>query len=127
MRFLVSLLFVALSGCASVADFNQQGVNEVHTLDFISSDINSCKPSDVDLTNSDAQAFFQTRSKLVTHKTLHDYYEWAPCYAVGSMKYMEEVCEWKIYASAIGSIKCGDRVWYFACDDGCNDLLTKTQ
>jgi len=121
------LLCVLFSGCASIASFNQHGIHKVVVLDFVSSDLNMCSPSDVDLTNADAQLFFQARSKLVTHKTLHDYYEWSPCYATGSLIYIRRFCEWKIYASAIGSIRCGSHVWYFACDDGCDDLLTKDQ
>ena len=80
-----------------------------------------CKPADVDLNNSEAAAFF-VRSKIVDYKIVHDHYNVAPCHIEGVLTLGKQICEWKIQASAIGTVTCKGTVNYYVCDS-CEDLF----
>ena len=108
-----------LSSAAMSMDIKR--IDDVYVADFKSDDIEHCRPSDVDLTHSQARDFF-ARAKQVDTKTLHDHYDQAPCYIEGTLTYRSKSCEWEIRAGATGHIKCGNRNWYFACDR-CTDLF----
>jgi len=96
---------------------------DVYVQDFHSDEPKRCTTADVELSHKQAHEFFK-RSKVVTSNTLHDHYEYAPCYIEGTLKYQSKPCDWKIRAGATGSVTCGDKTWYFACDD-CDDLFKK--
>ena len=112
---------LGLVSCASMAiDVNR--ITDVYVADFHSDDIEHCRPSDVDLSHSQARAFF-LRAKRVDIKTLHDHYNYAPCYIEGTLKHGTQPCDWQIRAGATGQISCGKITEYFVCDD-CDDLFT---
>ncbi len=111
----LSLIFLLIS-CAQT-----QKISSVYVEDFQTKDINVCKPSDVDLNNYEAEQFF-SKSKKVQYKIIHDHYNVAPCHIEGVLTLNGKVCEWKIQASSIGSIKCNDEVSYYVCDS-CADLF----
>lgn len=120
---LTALLFIsmiALSSCATMP-FDTRMITEVYVADFNSEDIQSCRPSDVDLGHSQAREFF-IRAKLVNRRKLHDHYNHAPCYIEGTLKYNNKPCDWEIRAGATGHIACGNQTEYFACDS-CDDLF----
>ena len=94
---------------------------DVFVADFHSDAPASCRPSDVPLDHAQARAFF-ARAKRVDYRTLHDNYEIAPCHIEGTMRRNGKVCDWKIRPGATGSIRCGSRSFYFACDS-CADLF----
>lgn len=120
MKALIVLAVMSVVACSEVP--RQRGdITEVYVEDFGSDDITSCRPSDVNLNNHEAQEFF-LRSKQVDHKVLHDHYLYAPCYIEGTLKYGKDVCEWEIRAGATGHIKCGDKYMYFACYT-CDELF----
>ncbi len=98
-----------------------QKISSVYVEDFQTEDINVCKPSDVDLNNYEAEQFF-SRSKKVEYKIIHDHYNVAPCHVEGLLTLNGNICEWKIQASFIGSIKCSDKVSHYVCDS-CEDLF----
>ena len=110
----------ALMSCTTLA-FDAHKLTEVYVADFNSEDMEHCRPSDVDLSHSQAKEFF-TRAKLVDTKILHDHYNHAPCYIEGTLKYKSKPCDWEIRAGATGHITCGKVTEYFACDN-CNDLF----
>ena len=89
--------------------------------DFFSDDMDACKPSDVDLNNNDAKNYF-LKSRKVDYKVIHDHYIIAPCYIEGTMKFNGKLCDWKIQASGVGSVTCGDVVEYYVCDS-CEGLF----
>ena len=113
-------LAVALSGCASLVPFGG-GIDQVYVADFKSDAPASCRPSDVNLSHAQAAAFFR-RAREVDYKTLHDHYELAPCYIMGTSKRHGESCDWKIRPGGTGSMRCGAHITYFACDT-CADLF----
>lgn len=96
-------------------------ITDVYVADFSSDDIESCRPSDVGLSHSEAKDFF-IKAKQLEYTSIHDHYEFAPCFIEGTLKYDSMVCEWEIRASATGQIKCDKNVYYFACDT-CDDLF----
>jgi hypothetical protein len=96
---------------------------DVFVADFHSDAPTSCRPSDVPLNHAQARAFF-SRARQVDYKTLHDHYEIAPCNIEGTMRRNGEACDWKIRPGASGSIRCGSRKLYFACDT-CADLFER--
>lgn len=120
--FILATMFVA---ACSEFGYQRSEITEVYVEDFGSDDMASCRPSDVDLNNHEAQEFF-IRSKQVEHKVLHDHYIYAPCYIEGTLKYGKDVCEWEIRAGATGHIKCGGNYMYYACDN-CDDLFRPKQ
>jgi|GEM_PF-557722 len=122
-KILSILILTCLSGCVSMMDFNRDSIKDVFVLDFESKEQN-CDRSSVGVNHTDARKFFQNRATMMTKRQIDVYYPYVMCYAMGSLVYMGAVCEWKIYASGTGNIKCKDRTWYFACDD-CDDLLHK--
>ena len=93
----------------------------VYVQDFHSDKPEQCTTADVELGHKQAHEFFK-RAKVVSHRTLHDHYEYAPCYIEGTLKYKSKSCDWKIRAGATGSVTYGKEVWYFACDE-CGDLF----
>lgn len=68
---------IALSSCATMM-FDTHKIAEVYVANFNSENIQSCRPSDVDLSHSQARDFFM-RAKLVDRRILHDHYNHAPC------------------------------------------------
>ncbi|WDE04378.1 hypothetical protein SG34_024040 [Thalassomonas viridans] len=118
---LVSILL--LFSCSSKQDSNNY--KDVFVADFISDDIESCRPSDVDLNHYQAKQFF-VRSRQVEHKVIHDHYNHAPCYIEGTMKYKARICEWQIRAGATGFIKCNENKQFFVCDR-CEELFESHQ
>lgn len=112
----VLAVFLLLVSCAQ-----HQKYSDVYVEDFQSEDISACGPSDVDLSNEEAREFF-SRSRSVEYKIIHDHYNVAPCYIEGILTANGKVCDWKIQASAIGSIKCNDETNYYVCDS-CEDLF----
>ncbi|MDR3056409.1 MAG: hypothetical protein LBU53_13625 [Zoogloeaceae bacterium] len=127
--FLLSLLLsIPVFADEAKEDFDKKFITDVDVIDYEVGDANICDSSSIYLTHRDAKIFFTERAQQVTHKILHDYFYWSPCYMVGTLKYKGELCSWDIYASGIGNFSCGEgRVWYFACDDGCDDLLRKKE
>jgi len=116
------LAFSCLSGCLSM-DFQRDSISNVFVEDFESTEKN-CNASDVNVTHTAARKFFQSRATMMTKRQIDLYYPYVVCYAMGSLEYWGERCDWEIYASGTGNIKCGEYTWYFACDD-CEDLLNK--
>ena len=119
-RSLVFIVSAFLTSCATI-ELQPNKITEVYVADFGSEDIETCRPSDVDLNHHDAKAYF-LRARQVDHTVIHDHYEWAPCYIEGTLKYESSVCEWEIRAGATGHIKCREDVKYYACDT-CEDLF----
>ncbi len=110
------LVFLLLVSCAQ-----HQKYSDVYVEYFQSEDIGVCGPSDVNLNNGEASQFF-SRSKKVEYRVIHDHYNVAPCYIEGILTLNGKVCDWKIQASSIGSIKCNDETNYYVCDS-CEDLF----
>ena len=111
---------LTLVSCAA-SGFDSGAITDVYAADFRSDDMKHCRPADVDLSHSQAKEFF-TRAKHVDRRTLHDHYNYAPCYIEGTLKYKSKSCSWEIRAGATGSIACGKVTEYFACDT-CADLF----
>jgi hypothetical protein len=123
-RIAVPLAVLTLGACAGVEPrgFEVGALSDVYVADFRSTEMDRCRPSDVPLGHAEAAAFFR-RAKVVDSRTLHDHYDFAPCYVEGTLKYRANSCEWKIRAGATGQIRCNEQEWLFACDD-CGDLFT---
>ena len=115
-----ALLLTACGGLAA-HDYDRNGVSDVYVEDFQSTAMDRCRPSDVPLGNAEAAEFFR-RAKLVDGRTLHDHYNYAPCYVEGTLKYQSTSCDWRIRAGATGEIRCGEQERLFACDS-CDDLF----
>ena len=111
---------LTLVSCAT-SGFDTRAITDVYVADFHSDDIKHFRPTDVDLTHRQAKEFF-TRAKRVDRRTLHDHYNYAPCYIEGTLKYKKEPCNWEIRAGATGSIACGNATEYFDCVT-CGDLF----
>ena len=116
-------LALTLISCAT-SGFDTRAITDVYVADFHSDDMKHCRPADVDLSHSQAKEFF-TRAKRVDHRTLHDHYNYAPCYIEGTLKNKQNFCRWEIRAGATGSIACDKATEYFACDT-CADLFKST-
>ncbi len=116
---LVASIFFA--SCANTS-FQRNDIADVYVADFGSEDIKHCRPSDVDLSHSEAKEFF-LRAEKVEYKVIHDHYNYAPCYIEGTLKYKSMICEWEIRAGATGHIKCGEDTKYFFVCDTCEDLF----
>lgn len=119
-KYIPLLMFIFTVSCAqrNEADIF---ISQVYVEDFQTENMNDCKPSDVDLSNDEAEQFF-LRSKKVEYKIIHDHYNVAPCYLEGILKVKNKSCDWKIQASAVGSITCGGELDYYVCDS-CDDLF----
>lgn len=120
---LVGVAATLLAGCAGIftntLDLNY--IHDVYVADFHSDDMTTCRPSDVPLNHSRARKFFQ-RGRVVDSRTIHDHYDWAPCYVEGTLRYQGKGCNWNIRAGATARVWCGDNEWYVVCDD-CEDLF----
>lgn len=118
---MVIAVAVAVAGCGG-RSFSPNNARDVFVKDFQSTEPTACTTDDVDLTNAEVLSFF-SRARPLTYKQLTENYPEAPCRLVGTLNYSGHTCDWKVSAAATGSIQCGDRNWYFACDD-CQALLT---
>jgi hypothetical protein len=130
IKYFLLLLLLPISVSAEDIEiaFDKNLITDVYVLDYEVGDENVCNASSIYLTHRDAKIFFTERAQQVTHKILHDYFYWSPCYMYGELRYKGELCSWSIYASGIGDFVCGDqKEVYFACDDGCDDLLRKNE
>jgi hypothetical protein len=121
MKFSIILAIAVLASCVT-QDFYQREITDVYVEDFGSDDIESCRPSDVDLSHHEAREYF-LRARQVEYRVIHDHYDFAPCYIEGTLKYRSSLCEWEIRAGATGHIKCGGETKYFVCDT-CEDLFS---
>lgn len=119
-NIIISLVLLFPLACTAGTP-NPAKFKDVYVQDFHSDEPKRCTTADVELSHKQAHEFFN-RAKVVSHKTLHDHYEHAPCYIEGTLKYKSKSCDWKIRASATGEITCGSETWFFACDD-CKELF----
>jgi len=124
----VRFLFLAVGVAASLLPFPSAAqrikvkeIREVYVKDFYSLEPESCTTRDVNLTHSGARDFF-LRSKPIDRKAMTDNYPEAPCWVMGTLKYRQNLCDWRISAGSTGFIKCNSRQWFFACDS-CEDLF----
>jgi hypothetical protein len=117
----LSILVIALLASCATPSFYQHEITDVYVEDFGSDDKKSCRPSDVDLSHSEAKEFF-LRARQVEFSVIHDHYEYAPCYIEGILKYRSSICEWEIRAGSTGHIKCHNETKYFVCDK-CEELF----
>ena len=118
---IVLLAVIALTACAKT-DSQLNQITDVYVEDFGSTDIKTCRPSDVDLSNTEVKDYF-LRAREVEHKVVQDHYNFAPCHIEGTLKQNSTACEWEIRAGATGHIKCNGVTKYFVCDT-CDDLFT---
>ena len=119
-KSIVAIAMIFLTSYANIS-FQSDKITDVYVADFGSEDIERCGPSDVDLSHSGAREFF-IRAREVDQKTIHDHYNYAPCYIEGTLKYGSMSCEWEIRAGATVQIKCIQKTNYFVCDT-CEDLF----
>lgn len=122
MKVIALPLCLAMAACASSKRFVASCVTDVYVEDFETREPDSCRASDVDLSHSQAEAFFK-RAKVLDYRTMVDNYPIAPCFIAGTLRYKGVPCHWEIYAGRTGSIRFRDHEWYFACDT-CDDLFT---
>ncbi|WP_263139795.1 hypothetical protein [Pseudomonas sp. RIT-PI-AD] len=116
MKPLTIALALGLAPSACTAQGLDIGkAKDFYVEDFNSENVQRCRATDVDLDNEQVQDFF-TRAQLVDSKTLHDHYNFAPCYIEGVVTYEGRSCDWQIRAGATGQISCGGEVWLYACD-----------
>lgn len=115
-RLIYLLVSLLLFSCVSA-----KRISDVYVENFQTEDINVCKPSDTDLNNYEVEMFF-SKSRKVEYEIIHDHYNVAPCYIEGILTLDGKVCDWKIQASSIGSIKCNGEVSYYVCDS-CEELF----
>ncbi|WP_444930279.1 hypothetical protein ACJJIF_21455 [Microbulbifer sp. SSSA002] len=120
MKIDFKLLLIAI-GSSMMSCTPIEKVSDVYVEDFQTDLIDSCKPSDVDLNNSEVEQFFK-KSRKVEYKIIHDHYNVAPCYLEGVLTFYGLACDWKLQPSAIGSIKCNNEVNYYVCDT-CEELF----
>ncbi len=117
------LLLITLFSLVSCSTNQARGlkISDVFVADFGSDDIDSCKPSDVDLNNDEAKKFF-VRSRRVEYKVIHDHYNFAPCYIEGTLTKGGKACDWQIRAGATGHIQCDNITEHYVCDS-CDDFF----
>ena len=108
--------------CSSSNEIEPNRFVDVYVQDFHSDKPTQCTTTDVNLSHQQSHEFFK-RSKVVDSKTIHDHYEYAPCYIEGTLKHKSTLCDWEIRAGATGQVKCNSNIWMFACDD-CDDLFS---
>jgi hypothetical protein len=125
MRRISAAVCFALASVAvhAAETFKPAAISEVWVKDFESLEPERCKASDVNPSHSQAKKFFQ-RSKILDKKTWSDNYPTAPCQVVGTLQYRGAQCDWTISAAATGTVTCGKRTWFFACDE-CDALLVR--
>ena len=116
-------LLMLLSGCSHSHTSYINNVEDIVISRFQSEEPQSCRPSDVLLDRNQVRDFFQ-RAATIDSRTLHDRYEWAPCYLEGTLKYQGQACTWQVRAGATGVIECPALEQYFACDE-CDDLFVR--
>ncbi|OIN49046.1 hypothetical protein BLL37_03530 [Pseudomonas azotoformans] len=110
-------VWVFLAGCTT----SPPDIDEIALLGFHSEEPERCRPSDVALDERQVASFFK-RAEPIDGGTLHDEYEWAPCYLEGTLKYHGKACVWRVRAGATGEIECPAVEQYFGCKD-CVDLF----
>ena len=124
--FILCSLSLWLLACGSQQQsFDSDRISSLYIADFVSDAPEQCRPTDVDLSNIEVTHFFQ-QAREVEHKTLHDYYNYAPCAIEGTLKYHQQNCNWEVRAGATGHIQCGEVYRYFACDD-CEALFKASE
>ncbi|CRM40766.1 hypothetical protein [Pseudomonas sp. 58 R 12] len=110
-------VWMLLAGCASTP----RDVEAISIAGFHSEEPERCRPSDVALDERQVAAFFK-QAELIDGRTLHDEYDWAPCYLEGTLKYQGKACIWRVRAGATGEIECPATAQYFGCKD-CGDVF----
>ena len=72
--------------------------------------------SDFDMTEAQVEDFFR-RSTVISFKTLHDQYDYLPCYVSGSAIINDKTCDWEVRAGGIGIKSCDNIIEYHVCED----------
>ncbi|ARB27889.1 hypothetical protein F7R12_00880 [Pseudomonas tolaasii] len=117
MRNVCLSLGVLIAGCSPAP----QDFSEISISRFQSEEPERCRPSDVGLNEQQVVAFFR-RAEQIDARTLHNEYDWAPCYLEGKLKFQGQACSWQVRAGATGQIECSTTEQYFGCND-CGDLF----
>lgn len=120
---LLILLFLVLVACGKNEDSSKREsviFSDVAVIEIGSDEENTfCK--NFKLTNEQAVLFLK-RSRMITAKTMHDKYDYLPCYVKGTSKIKDKKCNWEIRAGGTAEISCSDNNYILACDK-CDDLL----
>jgi hypothetical protein len=108
---------VLLAGCSS----SHAVIEDILISGFHSDEPERCRPSDVALDERQVASFFN-RAEPIDGRTLHDQFDWAPCYLEGTLKYQGNACIWRVRAGATGEVECSASAQYFGCKD-CENLF----
>ena len=118
------LLFLVLVACGkNVESSKRESVifSDVAVIEIGSYEENTlCK--NFKLTYEQAVLFLK-HSRLITAKTMHDKYDYLPCYVKGTSRIKDKKCNWEIRAGGTAEISCRDTNYTLACDK-CDDLLS---
>lgn len=114
-------VWVILAGCAA----SPPDIDEVSISNFRSGEPERCRPRDVALDEGEIASFFK-RAEPIDGRTLHDEYDWAPCYLEGTLKYRGKACIWRVRAGATGEIECPTTALYFFGCKACGDLFGRS-
>ncbi|MEJ5278060.1 hypothetical protein WH299_02145 [Pseudomonas sp. MYb541] len=110
-------VWASLAGCAA----SPPDIDNIAISGFHSEEPERCRPSDVTLDERQVASFFK-RAEPIDARTLHDEYDWAPCYLEGTLRFHGEACAWRVRAGATGEIDCPITEQYFGCKS-CGDLF----
>ncbi|WP_200904652.1 hypothetical protein [Pseudomonas trivialis] len=114
-------VWLLLAGCAAA----HSDIDDISISGFHSEEPERCRPSDVALDEQKVVSFFK-RAVPIDGRTLHDEYDWAPCYLEGTLSYQGKSCMWRVRAGATAQISCAATEQYFGCKD-CADLFEGTK
>jgi len=119
-RGLLGVWMILAGRAACAAD-----IDGIAILGFHSEEPERCRPRDVMLDERQVASFFK-RAEPIDARTLHDEYDWAPCYLEGTLKYRGKACTWRVRAGATGEIECPATEQYFGCKS-CGDLFEQVR
>ena len=121
ITFLLTASCVANSSHFTKAKVLTRGIDDANSL---------CEK--FNLNEQEALEFFK-KAKVVNQKTIHDHYDYLPCYVKGTISFppkdskrTEEMCGFTIRAGGTAELACGkEDVKFYACNNYENLLRDK--
>jgi len=116
-----SWFFVSLFACGCSEGKNILAEASDIVVNGIKSDEVNAFCKEFKLNEQQVKVFFN-KSKIIDAKTMHDKYDYLPCYVYGTLQYNNVSCNWEIRAGGTGFIQCPAKEYIFGCDV-CDELL----
>ncbi|MDH5545400.1 MAG: hypothetical protein OEZ43_07400 [Gammaproteobacteria bacterium] len=113
-NLIVFLGLLLVASCTQSLDTNNRIA--VVSVDQAGTDENKAEfCSDFNLSKADAQSYFD-KAEVISAETMHDEFEFLPCFVRGKCQLNDKSCQWEIRAGGVAHVDFGEKTEIYGCN-----------